>query len=366
MTLEVLDPGLLTTVEDGGRPGFLHLGVPRGGTQDRWSLAVANALLDNPGDAAALEITLVGPRLRAASPTTIALAGADLGARVGSRGILPGEAVSLAPADELLFQGPTSAGAGARAYLALPGGVDVPAVLGSRSTCLVAGFGGLDGRPLQAGDRIAGTGHAGGPAAPAAPAAAVKARWPGPARPLPRSDDSGAILVRLLSRVPDRDGRPRPAGAGKGSGHDIAMSAALAWLVSRGWRIGVASDRMGLRLERGAQAEEPSARADRPVLPEAVSHGVARGAVQLPPGGDPIVLLADHQPTGGYPVIGVVITADHPVLGQLAPGARLRFEVASIAEAQRALHDQRREWAETLGRYRADRGWEDLWLSAGA
>jgi antagonist of KipI len=369
VTLEVLDPGLLTTVEDDGRPNFVHLGVPHGGAQDRWSLAVANALIDNPPDAAALEITLVGPRLRAASATTIGLAGADLGARVGSRRVLPGEVLSLVPGDELLFDGAASVRSGARAYLALAGGIDVPRVLGSRSTCLVAGFGGLEGRPLRAGDRITGTGHAGG-AVPSVSAAG--ARWPGEAHPLPRADASGATVVRLLERMRP-DGGARSGPPGERAARAPVTPAAVAWLVGRVWRIGSASDRMGLRLERGRtdrpehgeHGDDASGGAGDPVLPEVLSHGITWGAVQLPPGGDPIVLLADHQPTGGYPAIGVVITADHPVLAQLAPGARLRFEAVSIPDAQRALHNQRLGWTETLKRYRADRGWDDLWLSAG-
>ncbi len=363
MTLEVLDPGFGATVEDAGRRDFAHLGVPPGGAQDRWSLAVANALVHNRADDAALEITIVGPRLRAVAPITVALAGADLGARVGSRPVAPGEALGLGVGDELGFDGPGSAGAGARAYLAVVGGIDVPPVLGSRSTCLVAGFGGLDGRAIRTGDLI---GPRGQPDRDRPSAPVAGARWPGPAAPLPRYDADGVTVVRVIacgwgfgapSAEPPDQARPSPA----------AIPDPLASLVQDPWRVGSASDRMGLRLERDASrpASIGVAGAGRTSLRDAISHGVTRGAVQLPPSGDPIVLLADHQPTGGYPVVAVVITADHPVLGQLVPGGHLRFEVVSLGEARRALADQRRDWAEALARYRADRGWDDLWLSAG-
>jgi antagonist of KipI len=364
VTLEVLDPGLLTTVEDTGRPGSMHLGVPRGGAQDAWSLAVANALVGTPRDAAALEITLIGPRLRANSATTIALAGADLGGRIGPQRVHPGEAASLVAGDELVFDGPDSPGSGARAYVSVAGGVDVPLVLGSRSTCLAAGFGGFEGRPLRTGDRIDGRPHADR----AVSFLTAGARWPGPARLLPRLDASGAVGVRIVARAPSRDGREhRDTPVQRGRDQAAAMAAARAALIQQTWRIGAASNRMGLRLASAATevSREGSVGLDAIVLPETVSHGVAWGAVQLPPGGNPIVLLADHQPTGGYPVVAVAITADQPVLGQLAPGASVRFEVVSIDAAQRALAEQRRDWADALGRYRADRGWEELWLSAG-
>ena len=363
MTLEGLDPGFGATVEDAGRSDFAHLGVPPGGAQDAWSLAVANILVGNPADDAALEMTIVGPRLRAVAPITVALAGADLGARHGSRRVMPGEAVGLDVGDELGFDGPGSGSAGARAYLALAGGIDVPLVLGSRSTCLVAGFGGLDGRALRTGDLIGPRARRGRDAMPEAVAGA---RWPGPAGPLPRYDAHGATVVRVVARVPD-SGVPIAEPPDRARSDADRIPGPHASLLHDAWRVGSASDRMGLRLERDASTRATTAvtGAGPTGLREVASHGVTRGAVQWPPSGDPIVLLADHQPTGGYPVVAVVITADHPALGQLAPGARVRFDVVSLGDARRALADQRHDWAGALARYRADRGWDDLWLSAG-
>jgi allophanate hydrolase subunit 2 len=147
--LEVVEPGLLTSIQDGGRPGLTAEGVTRGGAADRWSLAVANALVGNPPDAAALELTVAGPTLQPLRAVTVGLAG-TIGGRISSSGlaIAPGAAFTLQPGDTLHLDGPVT---GARGYLAIPGGIDVPAVLGSRSTALGAGFGGFEGRALRAG-----------------------------------------------------------------------------------------------------------------------------------------------------------------------------------------------------------------------
>ncbi|MBI3752273.1 MAG: biotin-dependent carboxyltransferase family protein, partial [Chloroflexi bacterium] len=156
------DGGLLTTVQDLGRPGHVHEGVPRSGAADGLGLAVANALAGNPAGAAGLEVTIGGLRLRAREAATVGLGGADLGAVVGPqrgtgaprRRLDPGRSHVLQAGDELTFEGRPTDGLGCRAYLAIPGGVDVPEVLGSRSTSLVGAFGGLDGRPLRAGDVV--------------------------------------------------------------------------------------------------------------------------------------------------------------------------------------------------------------------
>ena len=172
--LEVLDPGLLATVQDTGRPGLAALGVGRGGAADPLGLLVANALLGNPGDAAVLELTLPGASLRAVRDVVVGLAGADLGARVtgSATPVPPGRTVALRAGEVLAFEGTDAPVArGCRSYLALPGGVDVPAVLGSRSTALAAGFGGFHGRALRPGDALAA-----GATSLDRPAAA----WPGP------------------------------------------------------------------------------------------------------------------------------------------------------------------------------------------
>ncbi len=324
---EVLDPGFLTTVQDAGRPGLGSLGISPGGAADPWSLAVANACAGNgPGDAG-LELTLGGPVLRVLQPVTIAVGGADLGGRVEDIGHLlsPGVATPLRAGWTVSFPGPSTGGA--RAYLAVAGGFAVPTVLGSRSTALGAGFGGLDGRALRAGDLLS-------VGAPAADRVRPAARWPGPLF-APRG---GA--VRVL----------------RGPHEDLVDPDLLQVMAESDWTVTGSSDRMGLRLDGPPLPGSPTG--------ELASHGVTWGAVQVPPDRRPIVLLADHQPTGGYPVIAVVITADLPALGQLGPGDAVRFELTDLPVARRALAAQRSAFAEAVGQVRDAARWDELWYSA--
>jgi antagonist of KipI len=325
--LEVIEAGVLTSIQDVGRPDWTHLGVPVGGACDPWSLAVANLLAGNDAGAAALEMTLVGATLAVREPMSVGLAGADLGGvvRESGRRLLPGRSHRLEAGTTLAFPGDAGAGAGARAYLALPGGIDVPLVLGSASTALGAGFGGLDGRTLRPGDVLQAAGQRDD-----APSSEVV--WP-------------ALGDDLLS-PPDR---PIRLLAGPAPG--------LEALVAAEWKVGSGSDRVGLRLE-GPPLEAPASG-------ELLSHGVVSGAIQLPPGGAPIVLLADHQTTGGYPIVAIVITADHPRLGQLRPGASVRFAATTIDEARLALSRQREALARGAASLRTGSVWDELWQAAG-
>ncbi|HMA34744.1 MAG TPA: biotin-dependent carboxyltransferase family protein [Chloroflexia bacterium] len=302
--LEVITPGLLSTVQDAGRLDYTDLGVPRAGACDPWALAAANLLLGNPPGAAALEITIAGPALRARQTGVVALAGADLGAWIApeDRALAPGGAYLLRAGATLAFRGGPR---GARAYLALPGGIVVPRVLGAAATYLAGGFGGLDGRPLRPGDYL--------PAAHPADWRAAGQLWPATI-PDPYVDPP---CVRVL---------PGPHAA-------HFAPAALATLLAVPWEVGPQSDRMGLRLQGPALPFAPG-RADL------VSQGVVWGALQVPPDGQPIALLADHQTVGGYPILAVAITADRPRLAQLPPGARLRFTLTTLAEAQAAVRAQ--------------------------
>ena len=322
---EVLDGGLLTTIQDRGRPGFTHLGVPEGGAADPWSLAVANLLAGNEPADAALEATIVGPTLRALRDVMIALAGADLGAGVGGRRLAPDRTHRLGSGEILELSG-ASEGAGGRAILAISGGLDVPVVLGSRSTCLAAAFGGHEGRPLRAGDVLLG---------PTPTDRAVLDRvWPAPDQ-LPRGRGPSSSVLRVL---------PGPA-----QGLDA--------LLQIQWRVAPASDRVGTRL-------------DGPALPsgiggEVTTHGVTWGAIQVPPDGRPIVLGPDHQTTGGYRVVGVVISADRPILAQLAPGSEVRLETTTSEVAVEALRAQRAALAAGAAAIRDAAGWDALADAAG-
>lgn len=299
--LEVIEPGLLTTVQDGGRPAAVDLGVPVGGACDPWSLGVANALVGNDAIAAALEMTLLGSTFRVVEDCWVAVAGADMG---GS--IMAGEG-RLARRGEVLAFGPAAEGTGVRTYLAVAGGLDVPLVLGSRSTCLVGAFGGLDGRPLRAGDLVAGTDRTG---------TGSPQRWPGPPS-APAVHGDGAVRI---VRGPD----------------SFVAGDAFERLLSGSWVVGGRSDRQGIRLDGPTLAAAPAA--------TMLSRGVTWGTVQLPPDGAPIVLLADHQTVGGYRVIAVVISADRPLIGQLGPGDALRFAESTINDAQAARRRQAAEF----------------------
>lgn len=327
---EVIRAGLLDTVQDSGRPDAVRWGVPNGGAADPNSLAIANALLGNDQDAAAIEITLAGPTLRALTPTTVALAGADLGAHVAETGVRlsPGSSLQVRPGWTLVLDGPSTGDA--RTYLAVPGGLSVPAVLGSRSTALGAGFGGFGGRPLRAGDVLVA----------ASAATPLPARWPGV-----RDASRGPALLRVTPG-PHPDGPADPR---------------LVALAATGWVVGAASDRMGVRLEGPAI---PTAHGLAGVGGDLVSHGVRPGAVQVTPEGGPIVLLADAQPTGGYPVLAVVAAVDRPLLGQLRPGDVVQFVVVGRADATELLRARRAAFAAAVRLLREAQGWDELWHGA--
>jgi KipI family sensor histidine kinase inhibitor len=280
--LEVLAPGLLTTVQDLGRPGYGSIGVAPGGAADRGALVRGNRLLGNPDGAAALECTINGPRVRLLRPGRIVIAGADLGARLNGLFLPVGAVRVVKPGDELAFDGRRRPGA--RAYLCLAGGIDVPVRLGSRATDLVGGFGGYQGRPLRRGDRLA--------VGRDAEAGAV--HEPDPASPV-----RGPIRI---VRGPQADR------------FDV-----YAWntLLDREFTVSPQSNRQGLRLEGPALAPVGGA--------DIISQGVITGAIQITGEGQPIVMLPARATTGGYPQVATVVAADLDRLGQLAPGARVRF-----------------------------------------
>lgn len=307
----VLRPGALTTVQDGGRHGGRHLGVARAGALDADAAALANRLVGNPPDAAVLELTFNGPTLALPAPARIALCGAGMTATLedadGTRHVVPpGRPVTL-PAG-LLRLG--SMRDGLRAWLAVAGGFDVPPVLGSRSTDLRGGFGGLDGRALRAGDLLpVGAATIDIIDTPNAP------RW----------------WIDLDADIPhDTPIRYVPSA--------LPVAAALA---SHVWTVDPRSDRQGVRCAGDALVAE---------LPEQVSAAVAPGTLQLPSDGHPIVLLADAQTVGGYPRLGHVIAADLPRLAQRRAGDALRFvavtrDDARAAWVQRTARIARLQWA---------------------
>jgi biotin-dependent carboxylase-like uncharacterized protein len=325
--LEVVDPGLLLTLQDRGRPGWAHLGIPTSGAADAWGLAVANQLAGAPAEAAALEVTLGGAELIARETCLIALGGADLRAERDDGLALPAGAAHRVPAGSRIRL--TGSQSGLRAYLALAGGIVAGRVLGSASTYAMAGLGGVDGRALRAGDVLT-PGRRGD-------LAGAGLWWPAEAAPHPATG-TGPILF-----VPGPDLRHLDA--------DL-----LDALASVTWRIGRASDRMGLRLEG---APLPAGR-------EIVSHALVPGAIQLPPDGQPVVMLVDGPTVGGYPVLGVVPRAEMPRLGQLRPGDVVRFRAQEPDRARAAWRGQQATFARAAEALAADALWHRLTDEAGA
>ncbi|NRQ31057.1 biotin-dependent carboxyltransferase family protein [Nonomuraea sp. NN258] len=285
--IEVLAPGPYATVQDLGRPGYAHLGVPRSGAADPVSLRLANRLVGNPEDLAGVELTFGGARLRFPAGAWIALTGAPLGVLTGAR-VAAGMGVPCwVPAGaELRFGVPRW---GLRTYLAVRGGVAVEPVLGSRSTDALSGLG---PPPLRAGTLL--------PVGPVAGLADIPVDLAPPPGPPP-------AVLRVLPGPRD----------------DWFTSGALESLCAAPYEVSQDSNRVGVRL-RGPELT----RARRGEL---ASEGMVTGAIQVPPSGQPIVFLADHPPTGGYPVIGVVRAADLPIAAQLRPGDRVRFRLRSGA-----------------------------------
>ncbi|MFF5146765.1 biotin-dependent carboxyltransferase family protein [Streptomyces sp. NPDC013157] len=278
--LVVVRAGALTTVQDRGRPGHAHLGVPRSGALDAPAAALVNRLTGNAPDAAVLETTLNGCAVRPRSTVVVAVGGAPCSVTVGGRPAAWGAPV-VVPAGELLDVG--TARSGVRSYVAVSGGIAVEPVLGSRSTDLLSGLGPA---PLADGTVL----PVGAPVGPHARGDVV----PQPSPP--------AELVLRVTLGP-RAGWFTPE--------------AVRAFTSRAYRVSSASNRIGLRTEGPALG-----RARTGELP---SEGMVLGAVQVPPDGRPVVFLADHPTTGGYPVIAVVRAADLPAAGQAVPGIPVRF-----------------------------------------
>lgn len=311
----VLRPGLLTTIQDSGRWGYQGLGVPVAGPMDQVAQRLANALVGNARDAAALEATWFGPELRMEQETRVAVAGADLHATLDGADVPLYTPVRCRAGSVLRFGDRRS---GARAYVAFDGGVAVPPVLGSRATHVLSGLGGIGGRALKAGDRVPLGDPRADPATHHAEPAVVRS-FAGAEAPV--AVDAADLQVR-------------PAGARlrvlPGPQAEHFAPSALEVLQGNRYTILPQSDRMGYRLSGGKSM--PCATGG-----DMISEVTFVGGVQFPPSGDPILLMADRQTSGGYPQIAVVITADLPRAGQLGPGDWIEFEVCERADAIAAL-----------------------------
>ncbi|HTQ32298.1 MAG TPA: biotin-dependent carboxyltransferase family protein [Opitutaceae bacterium] len=297
MEMTVLSAGALTTVQDLGRTGHRRHGVALGGAMDAFALRVANLLVGNPGNAAALEFAFTGPRLKFSGDALVAICGGEFGSVPAWR------LVRVSAGGELSLE---KCRLGCRGYLAVAGGFDVPAVLGGRGTDLRGGFGGHEGRALRAGDVLK-VGRGVLEAHRLRPDAALRHFIAPEIRPA----YSRSPAVRVV----------RGAEADEFANGFFASEFVLT----------EQSDRMGLRFA-GARLER------RVGAPELVSSPLAPGAIQVPPDGQPIILMADAQTIGGYPKIAHVISVDLPLLAQLRPGDTVQFTEVTIEGAHKLWH----------------------------
>lgn len=319
MSLEIIKPGLLTTVQDMGRYGYQKDGMLVSGAMDKVALRIGNLLACNAETAAALEITMSGPRIRFTGDHLIAITGADLSATINGVPVKTWRPVFAARGSILEFGAPVT---GCRSYLAVAGGLDVPKVLGSCATYLRAGIGGFQGRALQAGDNI----------------------------PVNEADDCFASYQQALK---DKNGHGDHTQASwtidpklyptyrdfptiralRGPEYSLFTRESKGQCWEKEFKVSLQSDRMGYRLQGNILSLEQEV--------NLLSSAVTFGTVQVPPEGHPIVLMADHQTTGGYPRIAQVITADLPKLAQVMPGKRIRFTEVTMEEAHKLyLHQE--------------------------
>ncbi|MGB7555688.1 MAG: biotin-dependent carboxyltransferase family protein [Candidatus Korobacteraceae bacterium] len=301
MTIRVVKPGFFTTVQDLGRYGYAHLGVSPAGAADALSFRIANLLVGNDENSPALEMTLLGATLGFEASAIVALTGATCECKAGSAQVPFNTAFDL-PAGAVLQCG--SMTTGARCYLAVQGGFDIPQVLGSASTFVPGHFGGFKGRRLQSGDVL-------------------------------QVRKNGSLPVRSLRHGGvDSQRRSEPVRVTKGAQQDWFGPEAFEKLFSSAYIVSEQSDRTGLRLK--GEAVRPREQS------ELLTDGIPLGAIQVPQDGQPIILFVDQQTTGGYPKIANVIAADMHRVGQLRPRDEVRFAEVAIPEAVRLLQEQER------------------------
>ena len=300
-SIEVLAPGLLTTVQDLGRQSFGPMGVSPSGAADSIALRLGNQLVGNADAAAGLEMTLLGGMFLFLEPRVIALTGSDFGASLNSAPLACWRSAAV-QAGQTLRVGPTQSGA--RCYLCVGGGIAVEPFLGSASTHLLSGLGGFHGRSLLKGDLLdCGRG----------------------ADFRPRSVRPEALGAYWRAGVP----APHLLRVTAGPQSDWFTEPAQRLLYDNAYRVAEESNRMGLRLQGPAVAPRSGG--------EMITEGISLGAIQVPDSGQPIISFVEQQTTGGYPVIANVISADLPFVGQLRPRDEIRFQRVELAEA-RLLH----------------------------
>lgn len=312
MPINVITPGIATTIQDLGRPGYYHLGIPMGGAMDRLALRAANRLVGNEEGAAGLEAVFMGPELEFTENARVAVCGADLPPKIDGERRESWTTLEIRKGQVLSFD---FLEAGARAYIAIGGGIDTPVMLGSRSTYAIGALGGIDGRAIQAGDTL--------PLGTAGSSVKAGTEVPGDLRRLPSNPAELRVLPGLYW-------------------HRITEAAQQGFFADT-WKVANEADRMGYRFQGGSALEfverEPpfGAGADPSNITDAC---YPYGSVQVPSGTEPIVLHRDAVSGGGYFMIGTVISADMDLIGQLQPNTPTRF-VAVDMEAALAARQER-------------------------
>ncbi|WP_018924957.1 biotin-dependent carboxyltransferase family protein [Salsuginibacillus kocurii] len=305
----VVRPGLFTTIQDSGRIGFQQDGIPVSGAMDPFALELTNTIVGNPADTAAIEVTMQGPTLRFEEETLVAIGGANLGAYLNDVPFENWSTRHVIPGDEISFRIPVS---GVRAYIAVAGGFDARVDLGSCSTFTKASLGGLEGRAFKKEDQLA----------------ASTLEWDERFWTRRRKRPDPAVYARVY-----HDG---PLRAIAGPEWDAFTDEAQRAFCGEEFTISDQADRMGYRL-KGPKLEQ-AASAD------ILSDAVAFGTIQVAADGQPMVLMADRQTTGGYTRIGSIIRADWPRLAQMAPGEKIRFELVTVNEAHQAYTSSRKHF----------------------
>ncbi|MDA1258950.1 MAG: biotin-dependent carboxyltransferase family protein [Chloroflexi bacterium] len=297
--LRVISPGPLSTVQDLGRSGYQRFGVSVSGAADRYALRLGNLLTGNDQRSAAVEVTLGGAEFEFTGNAIFAITGADLNATLNGSPVPVWETMNSGARDRLSLNSPAGPGSGLRAYVNMSGGIDTPQVLGSRSTHVAARLGGIDGRALEPGDEL--------PIGPVTNPVEVRRRVPDELLPA----YGGELVARVVPGPQD----------------DRFDAEATALFYGSVYIVSDRSDRMGCRLDGPVIRAIDGAH-------DIISDGVVTGAIQVPGDGQPIILLADRQTTGGYVKIGVIASVDLALVAQAAPGTAVRFERISAAEAQ--------------------------------
>jgi len=314
MGIKIIKAGMLTTIQDMGRYGYQETGMAVSGVMDTRSTALANILVGNEETEGVLEVTIMGPTIEFTADNIIAITGGDLGAALDGKELPRYEAVLVKAGQTLSFAMPKS---GARAYVAFAGGLDVPVVMGSKSTNLKSKIGGFEGRKLEAGDAIGFT--------------------------APKTD-----LPNLAQRklpVPDFSAREHELRVVLGPQDDCFPQSSIDTFFNNVYTISNEYDRMGCRMQGEVIKHK--------VGGDIITDGISFGAVQVPSHGNPIVMMADHQTTGGYTKIGNVISVDLPILAQCMPGHKIHFKWISIEAAQYWYCREKKEFSELKAKLNA-------------